>query len=208
MKNIIKSIQALFTKLPAYRKAYSNDFLWPLVLPLRQLQLKQIAGKIAQTAESGTILDIGAGYGYLLIEIARRCSDVRLIGVDIELALISDGTKSIREKNLADRVTFLGAQAEFLPFADDSFNMVVSTMSMHLWHDRQSGISEIRRVLKPGGRVFILVDRHYLLHGLDHITDYFTKRSITALEALCLSRGFRECKVAELDEILKIVATK
>jgi ubiquinone/menaquinone biosynthesis C-methylase UbiE len=203
-----RRIQSLYHKLSAYHKAYSNDFLWPLVLPLRQLQLKQIAKNIAQNSNSGIILDIGAGYGYLPIEIAKRCPRMQLIGIDIELELISDGIKNIQEKQLTDKVTFLMAKAESLPFVDDGFDMVVSTMSLHLWHDWQSGICEIRRVLKPGGQAWILVDRHYLLHGLAHITDYFTKRSIARMKTLYLSAGFKDCRISELDEILKIVATK
>jgi ubiquinone/menaquinone biosynthesis C-methylase UbiE len=208
LRNLAGSIQALYRKFFAYHKAYSNDFLWPLVLPLRQLQLKQLAGKIAQNNSSGSILDIGAGYGYLSIEIAKRCPYLQLVGIDIELELISDGMKNVQEKRLADKVTFLQAKAESLPFFDDGFDMVVSTMSLHLWHDWQSGIGEIRRVLKPGGQAWILVDRHYLLHGLAHITDYFTKRSLARMETLYLSAGFRDCRISELDEILKIVATK
>lgn len=208
MKNIASSIRSFHNRLSAYHKAYSKDFLWPLVLPLRQLQLRQIARKIAQNYDSGIILDIGAGYGYLPIEIAKRCPYLKLVGIDIEWELVSDGMKTIKAKRIADKVNFLQAKAEFLPFSNDGFDMIVSTMSLHLWHDWQRGIGEIRRVLKPGGQAWILVDRHYLLHGLEHITDYFTKRSVARLEDLYLSAGFSACKINELDEIIKVLAIK
>jgi len=47
--------------------------------------------------------------------------------------------------------------AEELPFPDGSFDLVLSTMSFHHWHDRAQGCREVRRVLTPGGR-WVLAD--------------------------------------------------
>ncbi len=208
MKSILRNLAVVFRKLSAYHKAYSNDFLWPLVLPLRQLQLKQIAKNIAQNFNCGTILDVGTGYGYLAIEIALRHPSAQLLGIDVEPALIKDGKNRSQGKVIANRISFLIASAEFLPFSDNSMDMVVSTMSLHLWHNQESGIAEIHRVLKQGRQVLILMDRHCLLRGFTHITDYFTKQSISKMESHYLSIGFAECHVTEQDELLKIVAIK
>ena len=208
MSKVFITIKTAFTKLSAYHKAYSSNYLWPLILPFRQLQLKQIAKKVAALSNCGLMLDIGTGYGYLPGEVAKRCPDVQIVGIDLGVELINDGIKSIRDKRLTNRISFLRAKAEFLPFADNIFDMVVSTMSLHLWHDRQCGINEVRRVLKPGGRCLVLVGRSYLLHGLEHITDYFTQRSISQVSTLLDSAGFKEFKVVKIDDTLEIIATK
>ena len=108
MSNVSITIKAAFAKLSAYHKAYSNNYLWPLILPFRQLQLKQIAKKVADLSDSGLMLDIGTGYGYLPSEVAKRCPNVQIVGIDLGVELINDGIKSIRDKRLINRICFLG----------------------------------------------------------------------------------------------------
>jgi ubiquinone/menaquinone biosynthesis C-methylase UbiE len=208
LSSITNGIQTFLKKSAAYKKAYSGNIFWPLMLPLRQLQLRQIAKRAALFLESGLILDIGTGYGYLCVEMARLRPKAHIIGVDIQLELLSDGIKYAVQKGRSDQVAFLRANAEFLPFADNTFDMVLSTMSLHLWRDKQQGIVEIQRVLKPGGQTHILVGSYFLVRGLARITDQFTKKSTNILVNLLATAAFREFKVDYRDSILAIVATK
>jgi ubiquinone/menaquinone biosynthesis C-methylase UbiE len=163
----------MLQKLSAYYRAYSKQILWPIILPLRKVQLKQVLKKVTQLSQSGLMLDIGTGYGYLPVEIARKFPRINIIGIDIETALLEDGYRNATKWGVSDRVPFFKARAENLPFPDNTFDIVLSTMSLHLWQNRQKGINEMRRVLKPGGRVLILLVA-YLLHGVGHVTDFYT----------------------------------
>ena len=55
----------------------------------------------------------------------------------------------------ADRLRYTVADVAYLPHADASVDLVVSSLSLHLWADVPAGLTEVRRVLKPGGAAWI-----------------------------------------------------
>jgi ubiquinone/menaquinone biosynthesis C-methylase UbiE len=75
------------------------------------------------------LLDVGCGSGQLLLEVARRYPEARLAGVDLSPNMLG----LARGKFKADEADLRLASADQLPFADGSFDMVVSTVSMHHW---------------------------------------------------------------------------
>lgn len=111
------------------------------------------------------VLDVGCGRGLLLVEAARRLRDGRAVGIDVWSAGDQSGNRpastleNARIAGVADRVGVLTADARDLPFADASFDVVVSSAVLHNIHrraDRRRALREISRVLRPGGRVAIL----------------------------------------------------
>jgi SAM-dependent methyltransferase len=111
------------------------------------------------------VLDVGCGHGLLLIEAARRLTTGRAVGVDVwrqkDQWHNSRGATidTVRDAGVADRVEVSGADARALPFRDDTFDVVVSSLVIHNISDREGraqAVREIARVLRPGGRVAIL----------------------------------------------------
>lgn len=192
----------------AYQKAYTNSPLWPIAIWLRKPIFKQMAIEASQLSARGWLLDLGTGPGYLPIEIAQTCPHVDVIGLDIARPLIEDSFRKVNKKHLESRVHLLNASAEFLPFVNNTFDTVQSMFSFHLWSDKQLGIHEIWRVLKPGGKARIVVGRQYLRHGFEVITDLFTKRSISKVRNLCLIAGFSEIIITGKGDFLYILITK
>src|SRR5262249_38523750 len=116
-----------------------------------------------------TVLDIGCGRGLLLIGAAQRLTGGRAVGVDIWSRVDLSGNRpeatleNARRAGVADRVEVRDGDAPHLPFADATFDVVVSSLVLHNipgQEDRRRAVREIARVLKPGGRVALLDLRH------------------------------------------------
>jgi ubiquinone/menaquinone biosynthesis C-methylase UbiE len=95
------------------------------------------------------VLDVAAGNGNATLAAARRFADV--VSTDYVGALLERG----RERAAADRlpVTFQEADAEALPFADASFDVVLSTFGVMFTPNQEQAANELRRVCRPGGKI-------------------------------------------------------
>jgi len=134
------------------------------------------------------VLDIGCGRGLLLIGAAKRLTTGKATGIDIwnneDLSGNSANAtiENVRREGVTDRVALETADMRKLPFADNSFDVIVSRAAIHNIYDRNERaavIAEITRVLKPGGQVVI--------NDIRYITEYaadFKKNGCTDLHRL------------------------
>ncbi|MCC6367391.1 MAG: class I SAM-dependent methyltransferase [Bryobacterales bacterium] len=111
-----------------------------------------------------TVLDVGCGRGAVLTAVARRLTTGRVTGVDIWSTTDQSGNaKDVTVRNaslegVSDRVRVETADMRMLPFADATFDLVVSSLAIHNVRskaDRRQAIIEGFRVLKPEGRIVI-----------------------------------------------------
>lgn len=112
------------------------------------------------------MLDIGCGRGLMLLGMAKRLTTGRAVGIDLWQSQDQTGNaittteENARRENVAERVELHTGDMRQLPFADASFDIIVSSWAIHNIYDatgRQQALREIVRVLKPGGR-FALID--------------------------------------------------
>ncbi|MEM8562164.1 MAG: methyltransferase domain-containing protein [Pseudomonadota bacterium] len=96
------------------------------------------------------ILDIGCGVGGPAFEMATR-HGAEVVGVDLEAALVQRAQQAAEERNLLHRCQFQLVAPGPLPFADQSFDVVVSSGAVTQTPDKAALFLEIFRVLKPGG---------------------------------------------------------
>jgi arsenite methyltransferase len=98
------------------------------------------------------VLDVGCGVGTTACHLAH-CMGCRVMGVDINPAMIERARKRARHLKLTDLVQFQLADAEDLPFPDETFNVVISESVTAFPPDKGLAIQEYFRVTKPGGFV-------------------------------------------------------
>lgn len=110
------------------------------------------------------VLDVGCGRGLMLVGAARRLTTGKATGVDLWIQKdqganrSSETLENVRRENVSDRVRIETGDMRKLPFADGSFDVVVSNWALHnleLKEDREKSIVEMVRVLKPGGWVLL-----------------------------------------------------
>ena len=114
-----------------------------------------IAEDIAQVAPEGArVLEVGCGPGRLSILLARR-HGLRMTGLDLDPEMIELARANAAAAGDGDTPSFVVGNVSALSFPDESFDLVVSTLSMHHWTDVRAACSEIGRVLRPNGRALV-----------------------------------------------------
>ena len=189
---------------------------------------RQWAGVVADEAgvsNGDEVLDVACGTGVLACEAGRRAGDARVVGLDPN----DDMLGVARRKNPA--IDWRPGRAEALPFADASFDCVVSQFGLMFFEDRAAGLREMLRVLRPGGRLAIAV-----CDALDHSPGYavlaellqrlfgqpvadafrapFALGDVTQLRTLCEQAGVADTGIVRrdgtvrFDSIDRLVGTK
>ena len=140
---------------------------------LRRLYRRIADDLVSVIPEGATVLDVGTGPGVLLAELAHRRTDLRLAGVDLSADMIAAAERNVAE--FADRASMRTGDVTALPFDDDSFDVIVTSLSSHHWDDPVSAVPELARVLRPGGR-FIDYDLRFAPFGI--ITETASAREL------------------------------
>ena len=155
------------TALPPLRRLqklfHAEGMPWPLSQLYNALSTTHIfqhyydrmAADCVQYCSVGSLLDIGAGPGWLLVKLHNHAPDLRLTGLDISPAMVARARRNMAQAGLTDRVSITQGSADDLPFADSSFDLVVSTGSIHHWKRTVESLNDIHRVLRPGGYALI-----------------------------------------------------
>jgi demethylmenaquinone methyltransferase/2-methoxy-6-polyprenyl-1,4-benzoquinol methylase/phosphoethanolamine N-methyltransferase len=139
------------------RQAWLYDFFAKVIWLGRDGALRQETVARAAVRPGDQVLDVGCGTGALTLVAARQAGAAgHVTGIDASPEMIQVSTRKAARAEAA--VTFRTGLIERLAFPDHSFDVVLSSLMMHHLTDdlRRRGLLEIRRVLKPGGRVFIV----------------------------------------------------
>ena len=117
-------------------------------------EFKSLAGRLSQLAGSGVpVLEIAPGPGYLSVELAKADS-LSVTGLDISESFVRIAQEKARLEGV--HVDFRRGNAAEMPFPDESFELIVCRAAFKNFSEPVRALSEMHRVLKPGGKAVII----------------------------------------------------
>lgn len=102
------------------------------------------------------IMDVATGTGDFAILACRELQPDTLTGTDISEGMMEVGREKVKQAHLSDKISFVREDCTCLSFADGSFDAVTVAFGVRNFEDLDKGISEMCRVLSPGGHLVIL----------------------------------------------------
>lgn len=119
----------------------------------REPAMRRETLKLAAIRDGESVLDVGCGTGTLTLAAKRRAGEGAICGIDASDEMIEVARRKAAKR--AAEVDFRVALIEEVPYPDGSFDVVLSSLMLHHLPDelKRKGFEEMRRVLKPGGRV-------------------------------------------------------
>ena len=108
---------------------------------------------LVEARPASRVLDLGCGGGHVSFAVARPAAEV--VAYDLSLEMLTAVRGEAAARGLTN-IRFEQGSAEALPFADASFDVVLTRFSAHHWSNLAAGLGEMRRVLKPGGRAVVI----------------------------------------------------
>jgi demethylmenaquinone methyltransferase/2-methoxy-6-polyprenyl-1,4-benzoquinol methylase len=99
-----------------------------------------------------TVLDVASGTAGVALQLADR-TGARVVGLDLTEQMLRQGQRNVSAAGKRDRIGLTLGRAEQLPFADASFDALTFTYLLRYVADPQATLTELARVVKPGGTV-------------------------------------------------------
>ena len=123
----------------------------------RRKVVKMSAGFLSgRSLPQSLLLDVATGTGDLAIALARWIPRAHVTGVDISEKMRAVGREKVLQAGLSERITLQTGDAEALEFADGSFDCVTVAFGVRNFGDIPAGLDEMYRVLREGGKCFVL----------------------------------------------------
>ena len=174
-----ESYDAVVDHFDRYTQRYTAHLCQPLL-------------ELADIPINGVVLDVGTGTGVIpLAGAVASAPGVKFVGIDLSDGMLAKASQNAVDKGLQSQVEFQKMDAENLVFEDNSFDAVISLYALHHFPDPSRALSEICRVLKPGGKVVIAVGSSPELLSLGGVTAVF--RRISSLMRVLRGRELSAC---------------
>lgn len=136
---------------------------------------KRLTIDAAGAKQGSKVLDLAGGTGDLASQFARIVgSSGKVILSDINASMLENGRHRLTDLGIAGNIEYVQANAECLPFADNTFDIVTMAFGLRNVTDKEAALRSIFRVLKAGGRLLVLEFSKPVLPGLAPIYDQYS----------------------------------
>lgn len=136
---------------------------------------KKFAIDLLNLRKGHSVLDIAGGTGDLTAKISEKIGKTgKVILSDINSSMLSIGRDRMIDKGLFENIQYAQANAEMLPFADNTFDRIIIGFGLRNVTDKDAALRSMFRILKPGGRAIILEFSKPTAPGLKPIYDAYS----------------------------------
>lgn len=136
--------------------AFSYDLQNSILSLGQDIRWRRMLAKSLRFESGPHVLDLATGTGEVAMEICRRHSRARVIGVDFSPGMLAIGRKKIKSRGLEHRIHLLIGDGRRLPFRSAAFDCATISFGIRNIEERRSVLDEMRRVLKEGGQLLIM----------------------------------------------------
>jgi ubiquinone/menaquinone biosynthesis C-methylase UbiE len=150
---------------------------------------------LLEVQSNDKVLEIGFGPGVGIELLAQAAAGGYVFGIDPSKEMLDQAASRNARAIESGHVDLRLGSAEALPFKDNSFDKAMAINSLHLWSDAIAGLREVRRVMKPGGRIACGFTRNS------------GQRKDGLIEKFCAA-GFTNVRLAETDQDFCVLAVK
>jgi demethylmenaquinone methyltransferase / 2-methoxy-6-polyprenyl-1,4-benzoquinol methylase len=146
-----RQLESMFDKI-AFRYDFLNRFLSAGI----DVRWRRKAIELLAPDQPKKILDVATGTGDFAITCYKMLKPELITGIDISEGMLEVGRKKVENLGLSDQILLLKGDSEAIFFGDNSFDAVTVAFGVRNFENLERGLSEIRRVLKPGGKLIVL----------------------------------------------------
>lgn len=172
-------------------KSYDSAALLQRNVGKALLQRIRVIGKI------DTLVDLGCGTGFLIDGLLEQniCTPEQIVALDIAMPMLKTSRNKLKNSH---SITYLCADAEFLPLEPQSVSLVISNLAVQ-WCNLEKVLSEVKQILKPGGQFYFTTFGQRTLHELknawqevddyNHVNTFYNAAQLTGF---LQQAGFQE----------------
>ena len=146
-----KQVQRMFDNI-----AHKYDFLNHFFSMGIDVLWRKKCIRILRKENPSTIIDMATGTGDFALEAIRMGLDAHVTGVDLSQGMLDVGIEKIKSRGYQDKISMQQGDSENLPFDDNSFDAYTVGFGVRNFENLNEGLSEMHRVLNPGGITIIL----------------------------------------------------
>ncbi len=146
-----KQVETMFDKI-AFRYDFLNRFLSAGI----DVSWRKKAIKLLLPLHPKKILDVATGTGDFALTSYEILKPEKITGIDISEGMLELGREKIVKAGLANHIELLNGDSEAILFEDNSFDAVTVAFGVRNFENLEQGLSEIKRVMRPGGRLIVL----------------------------------------------------
>jgi ubiquinone/menaquinone biosynthesis C-methylase UbiE len=146
--------------------------------------INQWAIEALKLQDNDRVLEIGMGNGAFVSDILNQHASITYHGVDYSSTMVEESLLLNKKFIQEGRASFITGDAKNLPFEDGFFSKIFTVNTIYFWEDAQAELSEIKRVLQPGGTVVFAIRTKNTMEQMPFTEYGFNKYSLEQLTAL------------------------